>query len=112
MGDRANVLIKSEGREGIFLYTHGNSSNLPKVVQTALRRKQRWDDELYLNRIIFCEMIKGQESAETGFGIGAYVGDGKNQILHVDVDKQEIKLNDKTYSFKEYIELNCKDINF
>lgn len=112
MGDRANVFIKSDGREGVYLYPHGNGHALPEIVQTALQRKQRWDDEQYLNRIIFCEMIKGEESSETGFGIGAYVGDGKDRVIHIDVDKQELKLNDKAYSFEKYIELELENIGF
>ncbi len=112
MGDRANVFVTSDGREGVYLYTHWGGHRLPKIVQAALQRKQRWNDELYLNRIIFCEMIKGQESSETGFGIGTYIGDGGDRVIHVNVEKQELKLNDKTYSFEKYIELELENIEF
>ena len=67
MGYRGQVLIEDVG---VYLYTHWGASELTKTVQKALAKKWRWDDPEYLARIIFCEMVKGDEEGETGYGIG------------------------------------------
>jgi len=112
MGDRANVLIKSEGKEGVYLYTHWGGYELPQIVQNALKREERWDDEPYLNRIIFCEMVKDEIEGETGYGISGYVGDGDDRIILIDVNEQKISLNGIAYSFKDYIKLDLKNVEF
>jgi hypothetical protein len=70
MGDRANIhIIETEGA-GIYFYTHWTGYKLPQTLQVALARgKDRWNDETYLNRIIFSEMIKNNVLDETGFGL-------------------------------------------
>jgi hypothetical protein len=84
MGDRANIAVK-EGSDQVFLYAHWSGSELPEVLKSALiRGKGRWSDYPYLARIIFCEMVKGYEMKDTGFGISATVGDGDDRILTVD----------------------------
>lgn len=91
MGSRANIYVvqhlHGENPEGgIFLYTHWGGSNLPTVLQAALKRGQdRWKDEPYLTRIIMCEMIDREEwSDTTGYGISTYLGDNEYPILVVD----------------------------
>lgn len=115
MGCRGNVKVKSDGREPVYLYSHWDAFELPKVVQRALRRKQRWNDEPYLARIIFSEMIKDNVDSSTGFGISAYPTDGTNRIVHVDVSNQKVILDGKDYvelDFDEFIQLDMSDINF
>lgn len=110
MGDRANVLVGEwiNGEfSGVYLYTHWGGSELPWTVQRALGRHQRWENVAYLTRIIFCEMVKGSEEGETGYGISAQLGDGANRILRVDTDRQEVTRKDKTWTFEEYC--NLKD---
>lgn len=103
MGDRGNIIVKDMGSE-VYLYTHGTGSYLPETLKRALARKQRWDDGPYLARIIFCEMIKGSEADETGFGISSKRGDGGTDIT-VNVDDQTVSRNGKkTVSFAEYIQ--------
>lgn len=105
MGDTANVLVRERNSQ-VYLYTHWNGSELPKIVQRALKRKQCWDDGQYLARIIFCEMIKGYEDGETGYGISSVVGDGNNRIVSVYVDDQTIQLNNgNILSFEDFIEM-------
>ena len=71
MGDRGQVKIICEGSPDLYLYTHWGAESLPAVVASALDRgRGRWDDEEYLNRIVFSEMIQGYVMEETGFGIG------------------------------------------
>jgi len=109
MGDRANVKVK-DGDDAVFLYTHWHGSDLPTILQAALRRgKGRWDDEQYLARIIFCEMIKDDVMGETGFGISAHVGDGADRVLTV--AGEQVTTGDKSWSFKQYVELSPDDLD-
>ena len=104
MGDRANVhVFEGKGDNGVYLYTHWNGTELPVTLQTALRRKQRWTDVAYLARIIFGEMVKGEEAGVTGFGIGTSMCDGQARILHVDTESQTVTVNEgRKFSFEEY----------
>lgn len=101
MGDRGQILIKDTG---IYLYTHWSGYTLKKILQTALQRKQRWNDVEYLTRIIFCEMIGDDIKGETGYGIGNIEhGDLNNPLLIVDVKKQTIIGDDLIWSFEKFI---------
>lgn len=92
MGDRGNVGIR-ENDETVYLYTHWSGSELPETVRAAMNRaKDRWDDAPYLARIVFCEMIKGQESETTGFGIAASLCDNEHDIIVLDVDAQKVEV--------------------
>ena len=98
MGDRGNIIVKGNNEE-IYLYTHWGGSELREILRSALRRgKNRWDDYHYLNRIIFCEMIKDDVLGLIGFGISSEMQDGGADI-HVDVDSQKV---DGT-TFEEFI---------
>jgi len=91
MGDRANIkMIDDNG--AIFLYSHWGGSELPSILHTALSKKWRWDDSAYLTRIIFCEMVKGQEDQETGFGISTHIPDNGHLIIVVDSNKGRVSL--------------------
>lgn len=93
MGDRANIVIKTNG-EQVCLYSHWRGSDLPNTLRVAMvRGKDRWNDAPYLARIIFCEMVKGNERETTGFGISQSIGDGCDRVLTLDVDTQTVKIN-------------------
>lgn len=111
MGDRANVYIHEGARPGVYLYTHWDGYRLPNVVQDALRRgESRWNDDQYLARIVFCEMVGDQTKGESGYGISAAVGDGDDRIVDLDTSTQTVKLtrhgvNDsQPLSFTEYVQ--------
>ncbi len=125
MGDRANVFViddlnADETPRGVFLYAHWGGEELPQIVQRAFARKQRWDDPPYLARIIFCEMVRGFEDGETGFGISSVIGDNEHLIITVDPDEERIsfchperlfsdgveKSAVASWSFEEYIALS------
>lgn len=111
MGDRANILIGGsfgDDFRGVYLYTHWGGSELPMTLQSALKKRWRWDDEQYLARIIFCEMVKGDETGETGYGISAVIGDGGKRVLKVDAATQTVThvQSGKTWTFTEYCELS------
>lgn len=93
MGDRGNIKV-NDGLRSVYLYTHGKGSQLPEIVQKAMRTdvaRARWDDAQYLARILFCELVgKDAWESETGFGIGAVMGDGEDQVVEVDVARQRV----------------------
>ncbi len=118
MGDRANIKIIDEaegtGATGsFFFYTHWTGSDLPEILQAALKRGEaRLDDSAYLARIIFSEMIQGSVLSETGFGISTLVQDGDDRVIEVDMIKQTVKLADVVYSFKEYVALPIEKLTW
>lgn len=105
MGDRAQVRIKNDDDSYVYLYTHGRGSELQDIVRRALARKQRWDDNEYLTRIIFCEMVKGDEAEEIGFGIGTSEhDDNENPLITIDCGDQTVAIgNKKSVSFRTFI---------
>lgn len=86
MGDRGNIKVGK-----VYLYTHWGGSEIKAILQRALKRRQRWNDEPYLTRIIFCEMLEGDLDGETGFGISTEIGDNENNIFEVDCKNQKVK---------------------
>jgi len=122
MGDRANIVIKqNSGGEGkdsrIYLYTHYSGYQLPEVLKSALiRGKDRWNDEPYLARIIFCEMASGDMNGLTGLGISTYETDGGYALLVVDAETQTVEVQGKPqyggglkFSFEEYVAIEFED---
>lgn len=106
MGDRANVRVVA-GSSEVFLYTHSEGTELPTVVQSALQRSEdRWDDDQYLTRVIFSEMIKDDIDGTTGFGITSDIRDRDDRIITVDVDKQTVSFSTHKVvaSFTEFVD--------
>lgn len=93
MGDMANVVIDEAEGGTIYLYTHWAGTELPATLQTALKKRWRWDDESYLTRIIQREMIRGIEDEETGAGISTYLGDNSYPFLRVNSEKQTVTVD-------------------
>lgn len=89
MGDRGNIVVRGQ-RGDVWLYTHWHGTEMKTVLQTALARKQRWDNAPYLTRIIFSEMIKDEVESEYGYGISHYMLDNEHGILVVDVPNQKV----------------------
>jgi hypothetical protein len=97
----------------LYFYTHWDGEKLPQILKAALiRGNYRWDDDPYLARIIFCEMIKNDVMGETGFGISTYECDNNHENLIVNVDHQTVQWQDHTWSFAEYIEFDNPIPNF
>jgi hypothetical protein len=93
MGDRGNIYVRMGARLGLYMYTHWRGGDIGFVLQTALAKRWRWTDEAYLARIIFCELVKGDEAGETGYGLSVgTVPDNEHPILVVDPERQEIRL--------------------
>jgi len=106
MGDRGNIkVVSKDNPNGIYFYTHWRGSELPEILRHALiRGHERWTDEAYLNRIIFCAIVQGYEMETTGFGISTYICDNEHPIITVDHDAQTVSLeNGKKWPFKQYV---------
>lgn len=89
MGARAQVLVKDAG---VYLYTHWGADGLEDIVKQSLdseRGKNRRNDDEYLARIIFEDMIDAESGrgGETGFGIG--------NTQHTDIEKLVIVTPDE-----------------
>lgn len=108
MGDRAQVVITNNDdlKGAVWLYSHWGGTDLPSVVQAALKRKARWNDHEYLARIVFQQMI-GNDKHETGFGIGTSEhGDGEHPVLILNTESMTITVRDMHHMpFKSFIEL-------
>ena len=124
MGDRGNIVVRdNEGKDVVF-YAHWSGGDIAAVVRRALAKEWRWDDETYLARIIFCEMVKGNEGEGTGFGIGRLdAGDREHPIVLVDVKGQAVYFtneyepdksfptnSDFSWSFEAYIKMTDEDV--
>lgn len=92
----------------IYIYSHWDgddsvfTSPLAQKLKKALARRERWDDEMYLARIIFCEIVKDDIDGETGYGIGPEVGDDEYPTIIVNIPKQTVN----GVSFEDFINDN------
>lgn len=103
MGARAQVHIEDEG---VYLYTHYGSQELPKDVANALDRgRDRWSDSEYLARVIFDEMKEDDIRGTTGYGIGTSAhGDLDYNPIEVNCKKRNVYHSNEIYTFEEFIE--------
>jgi hypothetical protein len=71
MSTRAQVQILSQYDDtSVFLYQHYDGDELYDTVKKSIARSRpRWNDEEYLARIIFSDMIKDSLTDLEGFGI-------------------------------------------
>jgi len=112
MGDRYQVIIRSAGDAPLYFYTHWNATRMPHAVQQSLlRAKDRWEDSPYLARIIFCDMIQGEERATTGYGISTLPYDVSYEDLVIDPEQCTVTCKDKRYTFEEYIYLRQAELD-
>lgn len=118
MGDRGQVKILMGGDTApVFLYAHWGGEDLWRDVQTALKLKERWEDEEYLARIIFQGMLAGDDGT-TGYGISTTMhGDIEHPIPEIDCDKQIIKVLTRDgketglqYTMEEFVKLTKEQI--
>jgi hypothetical protein len=112
MGDRGNIEMVYYNGDKIYFYTHWTGSDLPLILKSALiRGKNRWNDESYLSRIIFSEMIKYNVLEEVGYGISPYITDNEHDIISVNCSLQTITIENKgVWTFPEFVELALSDV--
>ena len=105
MGDRANVYVHGGKNPGVYLYTHWGRRSIGETVAAALDRgRGRWDDEQYLARIIFCEMVRDDIEGVTGYGISAEVWDGAESIVDVDTRTGLVTVKGVETPFEDFVE--------
>ncbi len=84
-----------EGGEKVCIYSHWGGGNkgesaLEDSLKRALARRERWDDDSYLARIIFCEVVKKDIDGATGYGLAPYVGEEEYPTIHVNFADQTV----------------------
>lgn len=93
MGDRGNIVFKQKDGQKIFFYTHWQGSDIEDILRNAMiRGKERWDDEPYLARIIFSELIKNDVEGLTGYGLSTQICDNEHDLLVVDMKKKHVRV--------------------
>ncbi len=106
MGDRANIhCYDGDKNTGVFLYTHWKGLDACKiaVAKSLARARDRWNDDQYMNRVIFQELI-GDDNGITGFGITSDVRDGEDRVMEVNYMLKEVTTDEGTFGFSEFIE--------
>lgn len=125
MGNRSNVVVlptyrddkTKSGDKRVYLYSHWKGEDVYADARNALARRQRWDDDSYLARMIFCKMV-GADHGETGFGISSTLGDNNIGMLLcvVDCAQQVVRFHEEkdnpaldspvcSFTFEEYATL-------
>jgi hypothetical protein len=96
MSDSGMIRVYQDGRttSSVYLYTHYRGDEIYGILKRAMSRKERWFDSAYLARIIFCEMVKGDERGVTGAGISALPFCVDHTILGVECSHKEITFED------------------
>jgi len=105
MGDRRHVILRYSNGRDIYLYTHWGGSELPKTVQNVLKRKERWDDETYLARMIFSEMIKDEIDSPTGYGLAPFEMETEYDDILVYLEDNTVQIGTQVSSFEQFIKL-------
>ena len=104
MGNRANIQFVEENGGTMYFYSHwGGFETMKKAVKTALMKHERWDDDAYLARIIFCQLVKDDIDGTTGIGLSTEMCDNENPVIEVHADSQTVVIKDKTWTFGEFI---------
>lgn len=116
MGARSNIVLdfnktkedgsKEEKFSKIYFYSHWGGELQKTLAQALKRGKGRWDDNSYLARIIFSEMIKDNIDGDTGYGISPYQTDNEYPLLFVDMVNNTIKEENKrgTLTYQEFVD--------
>ncbi|GAH47823.1 unnamed protein product, partial [marine sediment metagenome] len=72
----------------IFLYTHWGCYELEELAKKVIRQGWRMQDACYFTRIMFCEMVKGEEAGETGYGICNHIHGDIEVLIVIDLEKR------------------------
>ena len=105
MGDRGNIVIETTDRQPIMhMYSHWSGSCIPERVAAALvKGKSRWDDDSYLNRVLFQTLLNGDDGV-TGYGlsIGCTDSNGERNEVQVCHEAQRVRYMGRSYTFAEF----------
>lgn len=96
MGNRANVVIRHSGIEGINIYSHWDGVDLWRSALRGLCGvgQRRIGDPSYLTRIVAEQVIRDcGDNPETGLGIGlTYDDNDQDRVLVIDALSGEVWL--------------------
>jgi len=86
MNIRGNICVLERFGGRVYLYTHKRGlETFGMLCDALLRCPTRWQDEQYLTRIIFCEMLRGEDLDGTAdFGISTFIGENDLPFFVVD----------------------------
>lgn len=124
MGDRSNIVVTQPDGGRVWLYGHWMGQGSIEVVRNVLSRKERWNDAPYLTRMLFAEMIRGDEEGATGFGISNYMCDNEYPVIVLDCEHKSVWLEDtkewgtplspitKQMSFDDFLYAGSEDGGF
>lgn len=105
MGDRSNIVVKQYDGSSVYLYGHWMGEDSIGITKRVLERKQRWDDQAYLARMLFSEMVRNDLDSDTGYGISTTMCDNEYPIIVLDPSTQQVWLEEYQWgdggSFKE-----------
>lgn len=114
MGERANIRLHFETNDtdgqDIYLYSHWDGGDLALTLQKALARRERWNDDAYLARIIANEVFHKAYGEETGYGLAPYECDNNYNIVHVDLGLKTVTIGEVEWTFEEYVKAPEADI--
>ena len=109
MGDRGQVkILQWDEEQAVYLYTHWGASELKDLVKQVLARRLRWDDNGYLARMIFSQMVKDDLDGELGYGITTNQAGDAWITIEVDCENNQITVTEYdettfTGTFEEFI---------
>jgi hypothetical protein len=116
MGDRASIELVypregSKGERSIWLYTHWGATDLPTTLFDVLDKRERWDDESYLARMIASAIFDNAGIHDsTGAGISPEYTDGVAWQVHLGDHTvtqpgnwRDERATGKTYTFEEFL---------
>lgn len=108
MGCRGQILIEDTG---VYLYTHWGADSMVNDLKRILATRGvrgRWNDDEYLARIIFSQMVKNDIDGTTGYGIGSSEHGDIEKLITINCEKQTIKVQyiyeDVTREYKSFDE--------
>jgi hypothetical protein len=115
MSNPINVLVRQdESDDGVALYTHWGGYHALADVQSALARRQQWDNIGYLTRIIFCHLCKEDaHDGQYGYGIATTYQTRPGSFgddITVWVDPQRVEFNGESWTFEEFLKLDAAAI--
>lgn len=89
----------------IYFYKHWDADLLPETIAHALDHgRSRWNDEPYLARVLFSQMISAEVDGITGFGIDV-MPSGEPIYVTIDLATQSVWLrNNERLTFGEFVD--------
>lgn len=122
MGDRCNFIISTKSTLGksveesvagnLVLYSHWGGHQAGSDLQSALEAaRPRWGDDSYCARIIVSQIIGGNWSRETGYGLTVgQIQDNEWPYLLVDIERGLVLCEDRELTFSEYVKLSQTEV--